>query len=69
MFPSREIDTITKLCKNIPNGIVRITSPKLRPMAVQYTGHVIHVTTILHCTVPDPTLISPMKVPQFMILP
>ena len=29
--------------------IVRITSPELPPMAVQYTGHVYQVTTILHC--------------------
>ena len=28
--------------------IVHITSSKLRPMAVQYTDHVIHVTSILH---------------------
>ena len=26
-----------------------ITSPKLPPIAVQYTGHLIHVTTILLC--------------------
>ena len=54
MFLSREIDI--KLCQNYTKSIILlrivqsgITSPKLPPIAVQYTGHVYHVTTIPQC--------------------